>query len=335
MKEIKVAVLGSGAWGTALAAHLLTVPNKKLNVTVYSRNTELVNSVNLHQVNSRYLADIRLPAGLKASSCLKETLKNCDFLILAVPSVALDSVIKEAASKIPDSCLVISGIKGLSQEGLTPLQLLSQRLGENQPVAVLSGPCFARDLANHKPVGLVAASKELEYAEKVAELFANSVMRVYLSTDPLGVELGGILKNIIAVAAGISDGLDLGDSCRSALITRGLAEMTRLAKALGAEQQTLQGLSGLGDLIMTATSDLSRNRSFGLLVGKGFAIEEISRQKLTVEALSTLPRTIALAKNRSVELPIAATLLRVIGGDISPRAAVKELIERPHKIEFP
>jgi glycerol-3-phosphate dehydrogenase (NAD(P)+) len=199
---------------------------------------------------------------------------------------------------------------------------------------VLSGPSFATDLALGRKVSIVAASSDSYSRAQIAEVFGNDNLRVYTSSDVVGVELGGVLKNIIALGVGISDGMGLGDSARAALITRGLAEMTRFAVAKGAIKETLQGLSGLGDLLMTATSDQSRNRRFGVLLGEGLTLEEAKQQNLTVEALSSTRRIARQALELGVDMPITQVLADVLQGSLSPVAGVLRLSKRPQKSEF-
>jgi glycerol-3-phosphate dehydrogenase (NAD(P)+) len=329
----KIAVLGLGAWGTAIAHHLSSKTN--LEVVGWSRNNSIVKEINEKSKNSVYFADTLLSNRFVATSSLNEAITGVKYVFFALPSNSLDSIIPLLSAHPLSGSVLISGIKGLCTGGKTVLQLFNYFYSAKKlSLAVLSGPCFACDLVNQVPLSLVSASFDPKIANRVASLFSNSIMRVYESTDVLGVELGGILKNIIAVAAGISDGLGLGVSTRAALITRGLAEMQRFSENLGAKKETLFGLSGLGDLVMTATSDQSRNRMFGVLVGRGASLAELNARNITVEALNSLPQVTTLAAERNVEMPIAETLLKLLGGKISPKEAVSYLIERPQKSEF-
>jgi len=267
---MKITVLGLGNWGTALAHHLGVNGH---NVTAWTRDPDVVESVNVSHRNSKYLSHIELSPNVKATTDLS-AVEDADLFVLVVPSFSLSEVLPKLTLS-PDA-VVVSGIKGIDvKSGLTPLECVEKYSDSTLKLSVLSGPGFAKDIAAQRPAGLVVASKDEKTAEKVSDVFSNDSLKVYTSSDPLGVELGGIVKNVVAVAAGVSDGLELGDSARAGLITRGLAEMMRLAKAMGAEPQTLSGLSGLGDLVLTATCDASRNRTVGLRLGKGEKLDHI------------------------------------------------------------
>ena len=323
-------VLGLGNWGTALANHLAA---KGFPTLGWSIEPAIVEGVNAHNRNPLYQPQIQLSPNLKATGSLEQALES-DFVVLAVPSAALDDLSPKLIFR--KGSLVVSAIKGLEKRSvLTPLQFLGQHVSSGTKLAVLSGPSFASDLMLHLPVGIVAASSDETVARKVAEIFTNEWMRVYISSDPLGVELGGVLKNVIALAAGICDGMELGDSARAGLITRGLAEMTRLAVAMGAKEQTLAGLSGLGDLAMTAASPTSRNRTVGYRLGKGEKLQTILDTLGSVaEGVSTTPLAIELGKRYSVELPISEAVDAVLKGQSAPQDIVKKLILRPIKREF-
>ena len=233
-------------------------------------------------------------------------------------------------------CMVISGIKGIdAATGLTPLQCAERYLPPHCRRVVLSGPGFAKDIAAHRPAGLVAASVDEPATREAAELFRSDWMKIYLSADPLGVELGGIVKNVIAIAAGASDGLSFGDSARAGLITRGLAEMMRLASAMGADAQTLSGLSGLGDLVLPATCDASRNRTVGLRLGRGETLPHILESLGSVaEGVTAAPLVLKLAQRHGVEMPITEQVNSLLKGEISPLEMARALIGRPLKKEF-
>ena len=218
---------------------------------------------------------------------------------------------------------------------LTPLQLCKKHISIATDFVVLSGPSFAIDLVNLRPIGIVAASESEDAAWKTAEIFSSPTVKVYISTDPLGVELGGIVKNTIALAAGVCDGLGYGDSARAGLITRGLAEMQRLVSALGADPQTLSGLSGLGDLVMTASCDTSRNRTVGLRLGKGESLEQIMRTLGSVaEGVESSPLILELAQKHGVEMPITEQVCKFLRGEVSIQDAAAQLLARPSKREF-
>lgn len=327
---VKIGVLGLGNWGTALANHLAWAGHRVLG---WSVERGVVEGINTSHRNSRYLSDIELHAELRATTELRD-LADSDFHLLAVPSAALPDVLKSLPFTARS---FISAIKGLERSTLlTPLQFAKKTFGETICLTVLSGPSFARDVARRMPAGVVAASADESEARAVAHLFSTEWMRVYISTDPLGVELGGIIKNVIALAVGIADGLQLGDSARAMLITRGLAEVMRLGEALGGQPTTFMGLSGLGDLAMTATSDLSRNRQVGLRLGRGEKLADIIASLGSVaEGVATASIVLTLARSRGIEMPISEQVAAVVDERVSPAEAVRALLTRPLKREFP
>jgi glycerol-3-phosphate dehydrogenase (NAD(P)+) len=326
-----VGVLGLGNWGTALAQHLASAG---CTVCAWTISREIADSVNNKGKNPDFLSDIKLSNNLSATLDINKAVKS-EYVIVAVPSAVLNVVAAPLKNAAKES-IIVSGVKGLeSATMLTPLAYFEAQGIPAAKLAVLSGPSFARDVSLKKPCGVVAASKNFAVAEKVAALFSNSSMRVYASDDPIGVELGGIVKNVIALAAGISDGLELGDSARAGLVTRGLAEMMRFITALGGKEQTVFGLSGLGDLAMTASSALSRNRTVGYRLGKGEKLNYIVESLGSVaEAVAVTPYVLALAKKHNIEMPISAGVAAVLSGKVSAREAAQSLIERPMKREF-
>jgi glycerol-3-phosphate dehydrogenase (NAD(P)+) len=327
---MKIGVLGLGNFGTALAAHL---SEKHENVLAWSQEEDVVNSVNTQNKNIRYLSHINLSPNLKATTDLNEMGQE-DFLVVALPAVALQDVFPKLI--LSKNTVLVSATKGIDHKsGLTPLSSAKIHFGENRHYAVLSGPGFAKDLASGKPAALVSASEDLNIAQKVAEIFTHRNFRVYISNDPIGVELGGILKNVIAIATGISDGLNLGDSARAALVTRGFAEMLRLSLAMGAKTETLMGLSGMGDLVLTATCDSSRNRTLGLKLGQGESLSDIIKNLGSIaEGASSAELVVRLAKKHGVEMPIAEQVHAVLKNEITPMEMLKNLLNRPLKKEF-
>jgi glycerol-3-phosphate dehydrogenase (NAD(P)+) len=326
---MKVGVIGLGNWGTALAQHCAALG---YDVVGLSNNSAVVAEINTAHRNPLCLSGIGLHPGLRATDRLDQLL-DADVLIFAIPAKALRSFLQQL--KVKDGAILVSAIKGLEPETLTtPVQCLKAAFGLN-PVAVLSGPSFAKDLVRGLPLGLVAACDDVKVAEHLAQSFSNPYMKVYTSTDTIGVELGGIAKNVIAIAAGVTDALGLGDSARAGLITRGLAEITRLAVALGANARTLSGLSGLGDLVLTATCDSSRNRVVGLRLGKGEQLDDILRNLGSVsEGVFSAPIMLQIAKSQQVEMPISEEVANLIAGRISPEETVKRLMSRPVKSEL-
>ena len=318
----KVSVLGLGNWGTALANHLA---NNNCAVTAWSLEAEVVEGINSSKRNPRYQSEVDLHESLTATLDLEQALEN-ETIVLVVPSSALTEVVPKL--KLKDGSVVISAIKGLEMEhSITPLTYIEQILKDSVKLAVLSGPSFAYDIVRGLPCGVVAASKFPEVAKDTAELFSAGSMRVYTSDDPLGVELGGILKNVMAIAVGVCDGLEFGDSARASLVTRSLAEMTRLAVALGANAKTLTGLSGLGDLVLTATCDKSRNRTVGLRLGKGQSLPMIIDSLGSVaEGVRTTPIVLKIASRLGIEMPIASEVAKLISGEVKPQHMAESLL---------
>ncbi|MCB0328538.1 MAG: NAD(P)-dependent glycerol-3-phosphate dehydrogenase [Bdellovibrionales bacterium] len=329
-RGVSIGVLGLGNWGTALSDHLARNGH---HVVCWDRDAAVIQSVRNHGKNSRYHSEFTLHEDLQPVDD-PDTVFQQPVLLLTIPSKALEEVFK--SREMPQDTMIISAIKGLEPHTLlTPLQFMHKRYPMHERLAVFSGPSFSSDVIRRRPAGVVAASRDGVVAREVSELFRGDTMRVYLSSDPLGVELGGILKNVIALAVGVSDGLDLGDSARAALITRGLAEMTRLAVAMGAQEKTLFGLSGMGDLIMTATCDRSRNRTVGLRLGRGEPLEDILRTLgSTAEAVGTTQLVMQLAEEHQVEMPIAEAASAMLAGEVSPSDMIQRFISRPTKSEF-
>lgn len=326
----EIAVLGLGNWGTALANHLAV---KGHNVLAWTIEADVAAGIAAARRNPRFLSHVELSPNLTATGDLSAALARAT-IVVAVPSAALTAVVPKL--KAPRGALVISAVKGVEEATLeTPLRFIEREHPGAYRLAVISGPSFARDVIVQRPCGIVAASPTEEVAREVAELFSNGSMKVYVSTDPLGVEIGGITKNVIALAAGVSDGLELGDSARAGLITRGLAEMMRLAEAMGAERQTLAGLAGLGDLTMTASCDTSRNRTVGLRLGRGEKLDAIIASLGSVaEGVSSTPLVMKLAAQHNVEMPITRHVSQLLNGEMTPHELVKSLVTRPLKREF-
>lgn len=325
-----VAVIGLGNWGTALAQHLAL---KGFDVLGWSVDKPVVEGINNSHRNPLYLPHAELSPRLRATEKLEDVFERNVF-VFAVPSKFMAQVLP--ALRLKPKSVFVSVVKGIDPKTLdTPLQLAAQSLPAEIPLVVLSGPSFAIDVVRQKPCGLVAASRDEQAARAVAELFSGDSMKVYTSHDPLGVELGGIVKNVIALAVGVADGMQLGDSARAGLITRGLAEMMRLAEAMGADVLTLSGLSGLGDLAMTATSDTSRNRTVGLRLGRGESLSSIvSSLGSVAEGVTTAPLVLELAKRHSVEMPITEQVDKLLKGERRPEELVRALVSRPIRKEF-
>ncbi len=322
--------MGLGHWGTALAHHLAS---KKYAITAWSRNEEIVKFINFHHYHPDLLSDIHLPENLIATSKLAD-LKDADILVSVLPAKALSEVFVKLELK--SDAIFVSATKGIDPTSKQfPVDLAKKLLPNLKGYAVISGPGFAKDIAAQNPASLVIACEQEEMATDLAKLFSGPNLRIYTTSDVVGVELGGVVKNIIAIAAGISDGLGLGDSAKAGLITRGLAEMMRLAKALKAHPQTLAGLSGLGDLVLTANSDNSRNRQVGLHLGQGRSIEEtLVLVGSTAEGVLASSLIEELAIQHGLQLPITSTVNRLLSGELDRQGVIEALLMRPIKPEF-
>ena len=328
----KVAILGTGSWGTALAFHLAHAGN---DVSLWGRNGELVSEMKLRRANAVYLPDIVLPPAVTPTASLEEALDRAEIVVAAVPSHGTRAVIRSASPYISRHALIVSATKGLEQDTLLRIsEVIAQEVRGARPIAVLSGPSFAMEVACGLPTAVCVACADPVLAEDVQREFRASYFRLYASTDVAGVEIGGALKNTIAIAAGVVEGMGLGQNALAALITRGLAEITRLACAAGGHRDTLAGLSGLGDLVLTCTGTLSRNRHVGVELGHGRPIAEVvAGMKMVAEGVRTTSVALALGRRHGVELPIATQMAEVLAGNRSAAAAVEELMLRPQKTE--
>jgi glycerol-3-phosphate dehydrogenase (NAD(P)+) len=333
MIEPDIAILGAGAWGTALA---VTLARAGRRVTLCLRRSEQLRRMTTDLENRTYLPGIELPQSLALSADWEDAVSRCRMVIVAIPSSFVRAMITPLIDSIPHDATFISATKGLEERSLkTMSQALAELLPRGVHVAALSGPGFAAEVARGRPAALVAAARDEQVAGVVQRVLAVPFLRVYRSIDVLGVELGGAVKNVIAIAAGISDGLDLGSSARAALITRGLAEMMRLGTAMGARRDTLAGLSGLGDLILTCTGELSRNRAYGLRIGQGTAGAQPAGEGTQIAEGAVNARLVAEVGARwNVELPIVAAVCRCLYEEQPPQAMVEGLFSRELKAEF-
>ncbi|MGH8502979.1 MAG: NAD(P)H-dependent glycerol-3-phosphate dehydrogenase [Gammaproteobacteria bacterium] len=328
-----IAVLGAGAWGTALAIQLARNGHHAL---LWGRRRELIESMAIRRCNERYLPDIPLPERLTPSQDLDAVLARSSMLLLAVPSAAFRQTLRRIAARGLNDGRVLWATKGLeTRSGKLLHEVAKEELGARCRRGLVSGPSFATEVARGLPTAVTIAADDMDFASQAATLLHGETFRVYTSTDVVGVELGGALKNVLAIAAGISDGLGFGSNARAALITRGLSEMVRLSERAGAQRETLIGLSGLGDLVLTSTDDQSRNRRLGLALGRGraleTAIEDIDR---TVEGVATASVIRQFARAIDVEMPICEQVARVLFEGLQPRAAVTELLNREQKMEL-
>jgi glycerol-3-phosphate dehydrogenase (NAD(P)+) len=326
---INVAVLGAGAWGTALAKLLA---DKQHPTRIWSHRPDLVTQINEGRVNARYLPSAELPPNLVASADLEETLRGADLVVTVVPSHALRGVMREARPFMPPSALICSATKGIENESLALMsEVLLQELGHaTQPrLTYLSGPSFAKEVAQRQPTVVVVAGTSESETEAVQRAFATDRFRVYSSSDVIGVEIGGALKNVIAIAAGAGDGLGFGHNSRAALITRGLSEIGKLAARRGANPLTVAGLSGMGDLVLTCTGELSRNRTVGYEMGKGRSLDDVlATLGHVAEGVKTAKSAYDLGIKLDVDMPITQEVYRVLYEQKSPRQAVADLMTR-------
>lgn len=327
---MKVAVLGGGAWGTALAASLAD----RHDTVLWARNAAQVEAMATSRRNVRYLPDAPLPENLAYESNLAAALTGADLALAVVPSAGLRPLLRELETLAP-GLPVVWACKGFEAGShKLPHQVAAEALGFRRPQGVLSGPSFAREVALGLPTALTLASADEDFARRTALALHSHRLRVYACGDIMGVELGGAVKNVLAIAAGISDGMAFGHNARAALITRGLAEITRLGLALGGRQETFMGLTGMGDLILTCTGDLSRNRQVGLKLAQGQSLSDIlSGLGHVAEGVNTAREVLQLAREFKVEMPITQAVFQVLFEDVAPKAAVEDLLSREPKTE--
>lgn len=334
MTSRKVGVLGAGSWGTAMG-HVLARNGHA--VTLWSHDPEVARRIRADARNEKYLPEIDLAPTLHATGEMDRALRDAAVVVCATPSHAVREVFEEASPHLEAGQLLVSGTKGIEIEtGLRMSEVIRDVLPADRcgRLVAFSGPSFAEEMAQGLPTAVAAASEDPEAARECQELFQNEHLRVYTQPDMVGTELGAALKNIIALAAGISDGLRLGNNARAALLTRGLAEMVRLVTAMGGEEMTLSGLAGVGDLMLTCTGDLSRNRRAGLAIGRGATVEEaLEEVQEVVEGVPTTRAARDLARRHGVEMPIVRAVYSILHEDVGPRAALARLMAREPKPE--
>ena len=329
----RIAVLGSGGWGTALAIHLARLGKR---VSLWGRDEALVAELSTTRVNATYLPGVQLPDLVRPVASLEVALDDVTCLVAAVPSHGTRDVVRRAKPYIPADAIVVSTTKGLEVDTLLRMsEVIQQELGVARPITVLSGPSFALEVVREAPTAVSVAGRCGDAVAAVQQEFRSRHFRLYATEDVVGVEIGGAMKNVIAIAAGAAESLGLGHNAIAALITRGLAEISRLASAVGGRRETLAGLSGLGDLVLTCTGALSRNRALGIELGSGRQLSEILAGMRTVaEGVRTTGAVLALGVRHGVELPITAQMAEVLAGRKEPRAAVEELMLRRQRSEI-
>ncbi len=329
----KIAVFGGGSWGTTLAGMLA---EKGENVHLWVRETDLAEEMSLKRENTRFLPGVSLHPSLQISPQLPDVMHGADVFLIVVPCQFMRRVLESVAGEFPDNPVVVCASKGIEQSSMSPMsRVVAESLGDKNPrYAVISGPSFAAEVSRRLPTAVSLGCAQKDLGEELQKRLSTEYFRVYVNEDFHGVELAGALKNVMAIAAGIADGLDFGLDARAALITRGLAEMSRLGEALGARTRTYMGLAGMGDLVLTCTGDLSRNRQVGLKIGRGMKLQEIlDEMNMVAEGVKTTEAVCALGREKGVELPISNQVHEVLFGGKSPEKAVRELMTRTLKCE--
>jgi glycerol-3-phosphate dehydrogenase (NAD(P)+) len=325
-----VTVLGGGSWGTTVAS-LMT---DRSPTVLWARDSMVVQEINDQHTNSRYLGDIRLPRRLRATDDLEKAVAGADLLIVGVPSNGFRGVLEEVRGWVRPWIPVVSLTKGIERGSLLRMTQIIEELLPGHPAAALTGPNLAGEIMAGQAAASVIATGDLSVAAALQSVLCHKLFRVYTNHDVIGCEVGGALKNVIAIAAGIAEGLGVGDNTRAAVITRGLAELTRLGVAMGAEAQTLAGLAGMGDLMATCISPRSRNRTVGELLGKGRNLEDIlGGMHMVAEGVGTAVTTLELADRYAVELPICQEVYKVITGEQRPADAYRGLETPGHELE--
>ncbi|MBI5665796.1 MAG: NAD(P)-dependent glycerol-3-phosphate dehydrogenase [Nitrospirae bacterium] len=331
MRMENISVIGAGSWGTTLA-NLLA--EKGHCVTLWAFEKDIADSIRRTRINQLYLPKVTLSEKLTVTGDMHEAVTNAAYILNVVPTQFTRPVFSSAVKYIPDNAQIISASKGIEHGTLMTVSAILNDVTKRK-VAVLSGPSFAEEVIKKLPAAVTIAANDRDTAMLLQDVFNTDYFRVYTSTDVLGVELGGALKNVMAIASGISEGLGLGASTRAALITRGLAEMIRLGVAMGAREKTFDGLSGLGDLVLTCTSTLSRNYTVGYKLGRGEKLTEIlSQMKMVAEGVATSKSAYELSKKHQVEMPIIEQIYKVVNEDKRPFDAVRELMTRSLKAEY-
>ena len=327
----KVGIMGAGSWGTALS---LLLHKNGHEVIVWSINEEEVEMLSREREHKSKLPGVKIPKDMEFTTDMEKTVTDKDFVVLAVPSTFTRSTARNMCPYVKEGQILVNVAKGIEE---STLMTLSEQIEEEIPqanVAVLSGPSHAEEVGRQIPTSVVVGAKTKDTAEYLQEMFMNEVFRVYTSPDVLGMELGGSLKNVIALAAGMADGLGYGDNTKAALITRGITEMSRLAIKMGAKAETLSGLTGIGDLIVTCESRHSRNRKAGMLIGQGYTMKQaMDEVKMVVEGVYSAKAAIALAKKYGVDMPIIEEVNRVLFEDKPAKEAVRELMMRDRRAE--
>lgn len=327
----KVTVIGGGSFGTSLG---ILLAEKENEVSIYDIEKSVVDDININKKNDKYIKGLNIPNNIIAYTDLDKALEGADYVVLSVPSHVIRSVSRDLKGKINESIPVISIAKGMERgTGLRLSEVISQEL--INPIVILSGPSHAEEVAFKIPTTVVTSSIDMKYAEDIQELFITSKFRVYTNDDLVGVEIGGAIKNVIALAVGICDGIGYGDNTKAALMTRGMAEIVRLGVKLGGNSETFLGLTGMGDLIVTCGSEHSRNRKAGYLIGQGVSAEEAVKEVgMVVEGIKACEAFYELKEKMNVDMPIIDTVYKVLFDGLNPRDGVVRLLSRDKKSEM-
>lgn len=329
----RIAVLGAGSWGTALAVLLA---RREADVVLWGRDAALIAQIERVRENSRYLPGLPLPPEITVGSAIADAVREADLVVVAVPSHAFRAVLEEFADHLAAGCGVAWATKGFDPgSGRLLHEVAREILPSGSPIAAITGPSFAREVAEGKPGAVTVHSPDPAFAERVAALLHTGWFRAYTGSDLIGAGLGGAMKNVLAVATGVCDGMGLGANARAGLITRGMAEMLKLNAALGGRPETLMGLAGLGDLVLTCTGDLSRNRRLGILLGQGVPLAEaLARIGQVVEGVQTARIIIRHIERAGLELPITEHVHRVLEGELTAEEGMRRLLAREMRAEF-
>ncbi len=327
-----IAVVGAGSYGTALAIQLARLGN---DTRLWGRDAELMRKLATERVNTEYLPGCKFPPALKPVADLRAAVQGADDVLLAVPSHALHPVLRTLAPMLAPGQGIVSAVKGLEPEtGKLVHEVVEDIVGRGRKLAVISGPTFAKEVGLGMPTAVTVASSDAAYADRIVHALHGNGFRAYHTDDVIGVEVGGSVKNVLAIAVGIADGLGLGANTRAGVITRGLAEIMRLGEAMGGRRETFMGLAGLGDLVLTCTDDQSRNRRMGLALAKGRTVPQaLAEIRQVVEGVRAAPEVLRLAKKYGVEMPISEQVVKVLAGEITAVDAVRSLATRPPRAE--
>lgn len=332
--SLRIAVLGAGSWGTALATLMARNGHQ---VVLWGRDEKVAAAIDAQHENPRYLPGIALPESLRATTDLATAMQGAELVLVVVPSHAFTETLKLVAPLRPAGAGVAWATKGFEPgSGRFLHEVAEEILGTGVPLAVVTGPSFAKEVALGLPTAVTVHGHDAGFAQLMAEVLHGPAFRAYTGDDMVGAELGGAMKNVLAVATGVADGMQLGLNARAGLITRGLNEMLRLAAAIGGKPETLMGLAGLGDLVLTATGDLSRNRRLGLALGRGQPIQEAIREiGQVVESMQAADEVMRQAERHGIDLPISSAVRAVLHGEITPTLGLQQLLAREQKPEYP